>query len=91
MVFLGGRKRYSVKWGTQEKTLHLNKLMNGDVSFNSSTGWIDQWKERHGVYELSITGKRLSANHAKYVNEFADVVAAGSIYRRKCITPTRLT
>lgn len=47
----------------QEKAIHLNKLINGDESsFMASSGWLDRWKRRHGVRQLTITGEKLSAD-----------------------------
>lgn len=63
----------------QEKAVHLNKLMNGDPKFIASNGWLDRWKKRHGIRQLSITGESLSANHQvaqEYIAEFADIVSS---------------
>lgn len=47
----------------QEKAIHLNKLLNGgESSFVASSGWLDRWKRRHGVRQLTITGEKLSAD-----------------------------
>ncbi|KAJ8889669.1 hypothetical protein PR048_009170, partial [Dryococelus australis] len=45
--------------------LLLCKLMNGDVLFNNSTGWLDQWKKRHGICELAITALPNKRKNAK--------------------------
>lgn len=63
----------------KEKALHLNRLMNGDESFTASTGWLDRFKKRHGIRQLTITGERLSSDEAaacEYVNTFTDMILA---------------
>ena len=51
----------------QEKAKHssLQLQVNGDSpnhkSFKASTGWLDKFKTRHGIRNLSIPGEKLSA------------------------------
>lgn len=48
----------------QEKAVQLNKMINGEeLSFVASIGWLDRWKKRHGVRQLTISGEKLSADH----------------------------
>lgn len=63
----------------QEKALQLNRLMNGELCFSASNGWLDRWKKRHGVRQLSICGEKLSADTAsaeEYIKEFAEIVSS---------------
>ncbi|GFT00658.1 jerky protein homolog-like [Trichonephila clavipes] len=65
----------------QEKAIQLNKLMNGDASFSASIGWLDRWKKRHGVRQLTITGEKLSSDFdaaKEYVTTFANLIAEGN-------------
>ncbi|GFU06603.1 jerky protein homolog-like [Trichonephila clavipes] len=65
----------------QEKAIQLNKLMNGDSSFSASIGWLDRWKKRHGVRQLTITGEKLSSDFdaaKEYVTTFANLIAEGN-------------
>lgn len=60
----------------KEKALLLNKLMNGDQSFSASCGFLDRWKKRHGIRQLTITGEKLSADNnaaTEYVEEFKEI------------------
>ena len=51
----------------QEKAKHFSSQLhvNGETpdheSFKASTGWLDKFKDRHGIRNLSIQGKKLSA------------------------------
>lgn len=66
----------------QEKALQLNKMLNGDSTFTASNGWLDRWKKRHGVRQLSITGEKLSADFAAandYLDEFSDLIGSENL------------
>ncbi|GFW00056.1 jerky protein homolog-like [Trichonephila clavipes] len=55
--------------------------MNGDASFSASIGWLDRWKKRHGVRQLTITGEKLSSDFdaaKEYVTTFANLIAEGN-------------
>ena len=49
----------------QEKAKHFSMQLNGESadheSFKASTGWLDKFKNRHGIRNLSIQGEKLSA------------------------------
>ncbi|GFW57037.1 jerky protein homolog-like [Trichonephila clavipes] len=65
----------------QEKAIQLNKLMNSDASFSASIGWLDRWKKRLGVRQLTITGEKLSSDFdaaKEYVTTFANLIAEGN-------------
>ena len=34
----------------------------GYVSFTVSNGWLDRWKKRHGIHQLSMCGEILSSD-----------------------------
>lgn len=46
----------------QEKALSFAKKVANTESFSASTGWLDRWKKRHGIRQLSICGEKLSAD-----------------------------
>ncbi|GFV96259.1 jerky protein homolog-like [Trichonephila clavipes] len=65
----------------QEKDIQLNKLMNGDASFSASIGWLDRWKKRHGIRQLTITSEKFSSDFdaaKEYVTTFANLIAEGN-------------
>lgn len=46
-------------------------------TFTASSGWLDRWKRRHGVRQLSISGEKMSADKdglAKFKDEFEKLV-----------------
>ena len=49
----------------QEKAKHFSMQLNGESadheSFKASTGWLDKFKNRHGIRSLSIQGEKLAA------------------------------
>lgn len=44
-----------------EKALVFNQKFNGDPEFKASSGWLERFKNRHGIRELNIQGEKLSA------------------------------
>lgn len=64
----------------QEKALSLNKMIpNGDPTFTASQGWLDRWKHRHGIRQLTITGESLSSDvvaSEKYKIVFSNLIAS---------------
>lgn len=48
----------------QEKALKFYQDFKeeGEPEFTASSGWLDRWKQRYGIKQLSICGERLSAN-----------------------------
>lgn len=47
----------------QEKALHFKRQIEGeDGEFTASDGWLDRWKKRYGIRQISISGEALSAN-----------------------------
>lgn len=62
----------------QQKALSLNKnLPDSDSNFTASQGWLDRWKKRHGIHQLTVTGESLSGNSEaadKFKNEFENFV-----------------
>ena len=61
-----------------QKALSLNKkLPNPDMNFTASQGWLEHWKNRHGVHQLTLTGESFSSDAAgseKFKNEFEQFV-----------------
>lgn len=53
-----------------EKALFFNTKLNGDPSFKASCGWLDNFKNRHGIRELNIEGEKMSAACMETVNAF---------------------
>ncbi|GFT18477.1 uncharacterized protein TNCV_2241561 [Trichonephila clavipes] len=53
--------------------------MNDAVS--ASIGWLDRWKKRHGVRQLTITCEKFSSDFdaaKEYVTTFANLIAEGN-------------
>lgn len=48
----------------QEKALQLYEKLKKDseITFGASIGWLDRWKKRYGVRQLSVCGEKLSGN-----------------------------
>lgn len=55
-----------------EKAIFFNSKMNGDASFKASSGWLDRFKNRHGIRQLNIEGEKLSATSIETVNAFKE-------------------
>lgn len=55
----------------QEKALKFYEELkeDGDTAFQASNGWLDRWKQRYGVKQISICGEKLSAD-PEIVGEF---------------------
>uniref|UniRef100_K7GBZ6 HTH CENPB-type domain-containing protein n=1 Tax=Pelodiscus sinensis TaxID=13735 RepID=K7GBZ6_PELSI len=52
----------------QEKALNFQKEFNeGKPDFTASVGWLDCWKKRYGLRQLSICGKKLSAQQEGFL------------------------
>lgn len=45
----------------REKALLFNQKLGEDPGFKASTGWLEKFKNRHGIRELNIQGEKLSA------------------------------
>ena len=67
----------------QEKALSLNsKLANGDPNFTASQGWLERWKARHGIRQLSVSGESLSGDKVgadSFVREFQDIISSENL------------
>ncbi|XP_046737740.1 jerky protein homolog-like [Diprion similis] len=63
----------------QAKAMMLAKQFPDESeTFTASCGWLDRWKKRHGIHQLSICGEKLSADEGgltKFKNEFEKLVA----------------
>lgn len=55
-----------------EKALFFNTKLNGDANFKASIGWLDNFKNRHGIRQLNIEGEKMSAANIETVNAFKD-------------------
>jgi hypothetical protein len=49
---------------TQLKAQELAKMINRDVPFVASYGWLQTFQKRHGICQLKICGEKLSANNS---------------------------
>ena len=45
-----------------EKALQLNMKLGGDQTFTASSGWLKNFKLRHGIRQIEIHGEKLSAD-----------------------------
>lgn len=46
----------------KEKALQFNVLLGDDSEFTASDGWLDRWKKRFGIRQITISGEALSAD-----------------------------
>lgn len=45
-----------------EKALYFNEKLGGPADFKASTGWLKNFKSRHGIRELNVQGEVLSSD-----------------------------
>jgi len=57
-----------------EKALQFNEQLNGPKDFKASLGWLNNFKNRHGIRELHVQGEKLSSD-----------LAAGIAYKEKFV------
>ena len=60
-----------------EKALQFNKMLSGPSDFKASTGWLKNFKHRHGIRQVKIHGEMLSNNFPNaeaFISEFHNVV-----------------
>lgn len=53
-----------------EKASWFNEKMNGSENFKASAGWLEGFKKRHGIRQLTVGGEKLSAAGEQIVSEF---------------------
>ncbi|MFS1564304.1 MAG: hypothetical protein ACL7AX_13000 [Candidatus Arsenophonus phytopathogenicus] len=51
-----------------EKALRFNEMLNGPKDFKASTGWLRNFKARHGIRELEIQGEKMSSDTISAAN-----------------------
>lgn len=51
-----------------EKALLFNEMLNGPPDFKASTGWLRNFKARHGIRELEIHGEKMSSDTSSAAN-----------------------
>ncbi|GBN33955.1 hypothetical protein AVEN_146056-1 [Araneus ventricosus] len=44
------------------KALNSNSKLVGGKEFQSSSGWLEKFKNRHGIRQLSIVGEKMSSD-----------------------------
>nr|XP_005993580.1 PREDICTED: jerky protein-like [Latimeria chalumnae] len=62
------------------KAYHSEMKIEGDCDY--STGWLQKFKNRHGIRHLKASGEKLSADHEaaeKYVKDFARLVTENDL------------
>ncbi|XP_043466354.1 tigger transposable element-derived protein 2-like [Leptopilina heterotoma] len=52
------------------KALFFNEELNGDANFKATNGWLEKFKNRHGIRELNIEEEKMSAASVEIVNDF---------------------
>ncbi|GBM09821.1 Jerky -like [Araneus ventricosus] len=45
----------------QQKALNFNSKLGGSKEFQASSGWLEKFKNSHGIHQLSIVGEKLSS------------------------------
>ena len=60
----------------QEKALQINTELGSDASFTASSGWLHNYKARHGIRQLSVQGEILSP----ILHRFLPVLWISEIY-----------
>jgi len=61
----------------QAKAMEIHRTCDSNVKFESSLGWLQKFKKRHGIRSLTISGEKLSANISavpKFLKKFQDVL-----------------
>ncbi|GBN87807.1 Tigger transposable element-derived protein 2 [Araneus ventricosus] len=53
----------------QQKALNFNSKLGGSKEFQASSGWLEKFKNHHGIRQLSIVGEKLSSD-IEAVNNF---------------------
>ncbi|XP_044018036.1 jerky protein homolog-like [Aphidius gifuensis] len=60
-----------------EKALEMNEKLGGTEDFKASTGWLQKFKNRHGIRELKVQGESLSADSnaaEKFKEKFSSII-----------------
>lgn len=76
-----------------EKALEFNKSLGGSGNFKASSGWLSNFKQRHGIRVLDIQGEKLSSDQAgalAFKADFANMIDIGK-YNRDDIYNTEET
>lgn len=71
----------------KQKAVTFNKQLGGSNLFAASEGWLSNWKKRHGVRQLTVTGESRSANE-KDAEEFIKKI--GKIIKEEDLTADAL-
>lgn len=64
----------------QEKALFFNKELGGPEDFKASQGWLNRFKSRFGIRQLSVKGEKLSANVEagdSFKEDFREIIENG--------------
>lgn len=61
-----------------KQAIFLNRQLDGDVQFKASSGWLRNFKNRHGIRfrDLAIDGEKMSAANEETVVEYKNEVEA---------------
>lgn len=51
----------------QLKATEIHKALHDGTSFTASTGWLHNFKRRHGIRQLKICGEKLSSDNAAVI------------------------
>jgi len=64
----------------QEKALFFNHQLGGPDSFKASQGWLEKFKRRFGIRQISVQGESLSANKdgaTQFQKELKNIIENG--------------
>ncbi|GBM59275.1 Jerky -like [Araneus ventricosus] len=66
----------------QPKALNLNSKLGGSKEFQASSGWLEKFKNRHVIRQLSIVGEKLSSDIEagnSFIVELQDLIVTEKI------------
>lgn len=50
------------------KALEFHSVLDTELEFEASNGWIPKFQKRHGIRSLKICGDKLSSNDSEFPN-----------------------
>ncbi|GBN83352.1 Tigger transposable element-derived protein 2 [Araneus ventricosus] len=66
----------------QQKALNFNSKLGGSKKIQAGSGWLEKFKNRHGIRQLSIVGDKLSSDIEvgnRFIAELQDLIVKGKL------------